>query len=428
MLDIKYVRENPEAVQAAAKNKRVKIDVGELLKLDELARGIQKELDTVRAEQKRKSKEARGESEELKTLKEKVKELEARHGEAATKLAEILLLVPNVPLDDVPVGKDETENVVAREVGEKTKFDFEPKDYLTLGERLGIIDVKTAAEVSGTRFGYLKGDAAAMEFALVQYALSVLGNEDVLRAIAKEAGLGDASAKPFVPVVPPVMIKPEVFQKMARLEPKDDRYYIPTDDLYLVGSAEHTLGAMHMDQVLEERELPVRYVGFSTAFRREAGSYGKDTKGILRVHQFDKLEIESFCAPESSRTEQEFIVACQEHLMKSLGIPYQVIMICTGDMGGPDARQIDLNSWMPGQGTYRETHTCDLMTDYQARRLNTRLKRGGAMAYVHMVDATVFAIGRTLIAIMENYQQADGSIRVPEALQPYLGGKQVIGA
>jgi len=208
---------------------------------------------------------------------------------------------------------------------------------------------------------------------------------------------------------------------MARLEPREERYHIESDDLCLIGSAEHTMGPMHMDETIAEKRLPLRYVGYSASFRREAGSYGKDVKGILRVHQFDKLEIESFSSPESSVTEQDFIVAIQEYLMQQLGIPYRVVIVATGDMGDPDARQIDIEAWLPGQNKYRETHTSDLMTDYQARRLQTRVKRGdGKTDLVHMNDATVFAMGRTLIAIMENYQREDGSITVPEALKKFV--------
>jgi seryl-tRNA synthetase len=222
---------------------------------------------------------------------------------------------------------------------------------------------------------------------------------------------------------------------MARIEPRDERYYLQSDDLYLIGSAEHTLGPLHMDETLPESALPARYVGFSTSFRREAGSYGKDTKGILRVHQFDKLEMESFTRPEDSRTEQDFIVAVQEHLVRSLEIPYRVMDICTGDMGGPDARQIDIEMWMPGspdahgkgKGVYRETHTSDLMTDYQARRLRTKVKKAdGTAEYAHMNDATAFAIGRTLIAIIENYQTKKGTVLVPKVLQPYMGLREIL--
>lgn len=427
MLDIKYIRENPEKVKAGASFKKCKVDIDLLLKLDAEQREIQAELDAKRSEQKHKSREARGESPELKELKAEVQVLEKHYSELVKSVQGLLYQIPNMPFDDVPIGKDESENVVLREMGVKRNFSFPPKDYLTLAEALDIIDVKTAAEVSGSRFGYLKGAAVLLEFALVQYAFSVLSNEATLKDIVKATGLADISTKPFLPVVPPVMIKPEVYQKMARLEPIEERYYIPSDDLYLGGSAEHSMGPMHMDHTFHENELPVRYVGFSTCFRREAGTYGKDTKGILRVHQFDKIEMESFCLPETSRQEHDFIVACQEYLWQKLKIPYRVIDICTGDMGAPDARQIDIDAWLPGQGTYRETNTADLNTDYQARRLGTKVRRENKTEFVHMVDATAFAISRTPIAIIENYQQEDGSIAVPEVLQPYMFGIKVIG-
>ena len=235
------------------------------------------------------------------------------------------------------------------------------------------------------------------------------------------------SPKPFVPVIPPFMVKPNVYLKMARLYPTEDKYYIPSDDIYLVGSAEHTLGPMHMNHIFDEAKMPVRYVGYSPAFRREAGTYGKDTKGILRVHQFEKLELETFCLPENSLQEQEFLIAIQEYFLQALGLSYEVMMICTGDMGKPDYRQIDINTWMPGQNAYRETHTSDLIASFQPRRLNTKVKRlDGKVELVHMNDATICAMGRTLIAIMENYQQADGSIKIPEILRSYMGGKEFI--
>ncbi len=235
------------------------------------------------------------------------------------------------------------------------------------------------------------------------------------------AGL-NVSAKPFVPVIPPLFIKADVFQKMARLEPRDERYHIASDDAYLIGSAEHTLGPLHMGEVLKESDLPLRYVAYTPAFRREAGSYGKDVKGILRQHQFDKIEMESFSLAETSQTEQDFFVAIQEHFMQQLNLPYQVLITCTGDMGDPDSRHLDLETWMPGQGKYRETHSADLMTDYQTRRLGTKVKRGDAKSeFVHTNDATAMAMGRLLIAILENNQQEDGSVVVPEILRPFLG-------
>ena len=218
-----------------------------------------------------------------------------------------------------------------------------------------------------------------------------------------------------------------IYLKMARLEPKEDKYHLEIDDMYLIGSAEHTLGPMHMNQILNEKEMPIRYVGYSPAFRKEAGSYGKDTKGILRMHQFEKLEMETFCLPENSIQEQEFLVAIQEYFLQMIKLPYQVVLICTGDMGKPDFRQIDINTWMPGQNAYRETHTADLMTSFQSRRLNTRVKRtNGKIELVHMNDATICAVGRTLIAILENYQQADGTVKIPEVLKKYMNGKNFI--
>jgi seryl-tRNA synthetase len=215
-------------------------------------------------------------------------------------------------------------------------------------------------------------------------------------------------------------------EAMGRLEPKDDRYYIESDDLYLIGSAEHTLGPIHMNETLDENELPIRYLGFSTSFRREAGTYGKDTRGILRLHQFDKLEMESFSSPQNSLEEQKFFIAIQEYLMSSLGLSYQLVLKCTADMGDPDFRAIDVETWMPGQNSFRETHTSDLMNDYQSRQLKTKVKnKDGQIELVHTNDATAFATGRVIIAIMENYQQADGSIIVPEALVPFMG-KEVI--
>jgi seryl-tRNA synthetase len=429
MLDIKFIRENPEAVQKGAAAKNVVVDITKLLKLDIAKRDLQAHAEKTRALQKELSaavpKAKPDEKKKLladsSKLKEEFLKLDGKLKELDAELFVEMKRIPNIAFPEVKVGKDESQNEVLRISGAPTKFFFKPKEHWQLGEELGLIDNERAAKVSGARFTYLKGRLALLQFAIVQFALRNLSDEKVLVQIAKKADL-DVSTKPFVPVIPPVMIKPEAFERMARIEPKEERYYIPSDDLYLVGSAEHTLGAMHMDEVLEEKDLPVRYVGYSTSFRREAGSYGKDMRGILRLHQFDKLEIESFSAPENSTREQDFIVAIQSHLMQELKIPYRVVGICTGDMGAPDARQIDIEAWMPGQDKYRETHTSDLNTDYQSRRLNTRLRRkDGKHELVHMNDATVFAIGRTLIAIMENYQQADGSIKIPEVLIPYCG-------
>ncbi len=434
MLDIKLLREETDRVKAgiAAKNGDPAL-VDEFLKLDGAWRTATTELERLRAEQKNLSREiaapgggeprpgreaAKANKENIKAKEKEVEELEVRRNA-------VWIRIPNLPSADTPVGKDESANKVIKTVGEPTKFDFEPKDHMAIGEALGIINVEKASAVTGTRFGYLLGAAAQMEFALVQYAFEIMTNPSVMKSIAESVKPG-YNPKIFVPVVPPVMIRPEVFQRMARLEPKEERYHIPSDDLYLVGSAEHTLGPLHMDETVPEERLPIRYVGFSTAFRREAGSYGQDTHGILRVHQFDKVEMESFAVPEDGLTEQDFFVAIQEYLMWSLELPYQVVICSTGDQGDPDARHLDVETWMPGQNRYRETHSADYMADYQARRLNTRVKRRDGTAYAHMNDATVFAIGRTLIAILENYQTAEGKVRVPRVLQKYVG-QEIIG-
>lgn len=429
MLDIQFIRDNKDLVAQAILNKNVVLDVDALLKKDEERRVLLQEIEELKSLkndindliQKSKTDEERTEIiAKGKEIKAKLDEKEPLFDAVKTEYDKLMMLVPNIPSEDTPIGKDDSENKVLRQVGTKPEFAFQPKEHYQIGEALGIIDTERATKVSGSRFAYLKGDLVLLQFALIQYAFSLLTNREKLAEIIKEKNL-NIPPTPFVPVIPPVLIKPEPFEKMARIEPRDERYYIPEDDLYLIGSAEHTLGAMHMDETFEEGDLPMRYIGYSTAFRREAGSYGKDMKGILRVHQFDKLEMEVFSTAETSTAEQDLMVAIQEHITHALGLPYQVMMVCTGDMGGPDARQIDIETWMPGQNKYRETHSADLMTDYQSRRLNTKVKRtSGQTEFVHMNDATAFA-GRTMIAILENYQQADGSVVIPEVLRPYVG-------
>lgn len=425
MLDINYVKDNADRVKQAVKNRQSNFDVDALLELDKKRRDLIVEVEDLRQQRNIAAREKNIEA--GRAIKQKLEELEPKLQEAEKQVYDLLIVLPNVPFDEVPVGKDDTENVVIRKWGEPTKFTFTPKDHLELGISLGIIDTETASKVSGARFTYLKGEAVNLQFALVMHAFSVLQDEKLIAEIAQKAGI-DIDTKPFVPVIPPMMIKPDVYIKMARLDPNqaEERYYMQNDDMYLIGSAEHTLGPIHIGETLDEKELPLRYVGYSTSFRREAGSYGKDTKGILRLHQFDKIEMETFTTAEDSTKEQDLIVAIQEYLMQSLNLPYQVLAVCTGDMGGPDARQIDVETWMPAQDKYRETHSSDLVTDYQSRRLGTRVKRmDGKTELVHMNDATAFAIGRTLIALLENYQQEDGSVKVPEVLQKYTGFTEI---
>jgi seryl-tRNA synthetase len=436
MLDIKLIRQNPELVKEGCRKKQVKVDIDRLLEIDKKRKELLLALEDIRAQKNKANDEIQQlhDKEEREVVILKMRELDTNSDRIETEFKtvdsqfqDLLLRLPNLAFDDIPVGEDERGNVPIRKWGEPRKLDFEPKDHVALGEALDIIDTEKAGKITGARFNYLKNEAARLEFALVQHVFNTLTSKEIIKKIADSIEKNYA-ANLFIPIVPPVMIRPDVFTRMARLseEDKEQRYYIPSDDLYLVGSAEHTLGPLHMDEIIEEKNLPIRYIGFSTAFRREAGSYGKDTKGILRVHQFDKLEMESFTTAENSVKEQDFIVAIQEYLVQSLKIPYQVVMICTGDMGKPDARQIDIECWLPGQNKYRETHTSDLMTDYQSRRLNSRVRRkDGQLKFVHMNDATAFAIGRTIIAILENYQQKDGSILIPKVLQKYTGFKEI---
>jgi len=420
MLDIKYIRENPEKVKEACKNRGVVCDVDRILKLDEKCKTLGQETQKIRQGINETSSSVAvhgiadlgGEEiiEKGRMLKMQKKEKTLELKNLKEELDNLLYGLPNIPSADVPVG-DESANKVLRQIGKKPKFSFESKDHLELGEALNIIDVKRAVKLSGSRFGYLKREAALIEFALVQLAFKMAIKEG------------------FVPVVPPVLIKPEAMQGMGYIDTPEDlaeRYYLEKDQLFLVGTAEQAIGPLHQGEVFEENELPSRAVAFSTCFREEAGSYGKDTRGLLRVHQFDKVELFSFCHPEKSKEEHQFLVSLQEQLWKALEIPYQVVQLATGDMARPSSSTIDIEAWLPGQGRYREMSSASNTTDFQARRLKTRFKaKNGKPEYVHMLNATAFAIGRTLIAILENYQQKDGSVKIPKVLQKYVGKKEI---
>ncbi len=423
MIDINLIRKDPEYVKDRVQTKKIDPKtIDKFLRVDNDWRQKTEALDRLKSDQNAVSRELAGAKKDdlmskAAIIKKRINEIEEGCGALDLKRKEILEGIPNLPFDDVPVGPDESGNKVIREVGEKPKFNFEPVDYLTLGEKLGLINVKKAAEVSGSRFGYLLRDAALLEFALVNLAFKELVSQG------------------FTPVVPPVMIRPEVFSGMGRLTSaeKEERYFLEKDNTYLIGSAEHTIGPLHMNEIFEEGDLPRRYVGFSTCFRREAGSYGKDTKGILRVHQFDKVEMFSFAHPIKSGEEQMFLLNLQESLMQRLELPYRVVEICTGDMGFTDAKQFDIETWLPGQpasegggrGVYRETHSCSNTTDFQSRGINAKYRADKEKHFVHMLNATGFAIGRMIIAIIENYQTKDGKVKVPKALQEYVG-KRVI--
>lgn len=413
MIDINYIRENPEKVKEGIAKKQYDISlVDKVLELDAKRRDLIQKVEELRARRNELAKEGKP-SEEGKRIKEELKNLEPELDQITSEYEQVLAEIPNLPLEDVPEGKDQSSNKVVRKWGEPPKFDFEPRDHLELGEALGIIDVERAARVSGTRFGYLRGDGVLLEFALVQYAFKLLTN------------------KGFVPILPPVLIKKEITEGLGYWQHGGNENYYWVHDpeadkgLYLVGTAEHSVVPMHKDEVLESTNLPLRYVAFSSCFRREAGSYGKDTRGILRVHQFDKIEMVSITKPENGDEELEYLLSLEEKLFQSLGIPYQVVQLCTGDLSHPSAKTYDIEAWMPGQGQYREVTSTSTTTDYQSRRLNIKHKEGGKTEFVHMLNGTAFAIGRTIIAILENYQQEDGSILIPEVLQPYLGKDRI---
>ena len=414
MLDIKFIRENPEKVKEGCQKKQVKVDIDRLLEVDKKRRETLQALEDMRAQKNKASKnipKIKDEKERKKIILE-MKELDKNSDRLDLTLKELdeefnnlMFEVPNLPLDYAPVGKDERENVVLKEVGERPKFDFQPKSYLEIAENLDLIDIKRAAKVSGTRFGYLKREAALIEFALINFAFDTLIKEG------------------FIPVIPPVMIKPEMALAMGYLEQTDDQeaYFLPKDNLYLVGTAEQSLGPMHAGEIFEEDSLPRRYLGFSTCFRREAGSYGKDTRGMFRVHQFDKVEMFSFSKPEDSVKEHNFFLSLEEKLMSSLKLPYRVVNICTADLGRPAAAKYDIEAWLPSENRYRETHSTSNCTDFQARRLNIRYKeKSGKTNLVHTINGTAFSM-RPLIAILEIYQRRDGGVDVPKILQKYTG-------
>lgn len=406
MLDIQFIRENTEKVKKGVAAKQLDPSlVDKVLELDEKRRKLIVEIEEIRAKRNKIAAEGKA-SEEGKKVKEELKEKEPALTKIEEEYKQILFNIPNLPADDVKEGKDESQNEVVRKWGEPKKFDFEAKDHIALGESLNIIDIERAAKVSGSRFAYLKGDAVLLEFALIQFALEVLGKEG------------------FVPVIPPVLIKREAMKAMGYLEygGEENMYVLDKDGLVLVGTSEQSIGPMHANETLAKDKLPLRYVGFSTCFRRETGTSGKDIKGILRVHQFDKVEMFSYTKPEDGDKEHEYLLSLEEKLLQALEIPYQVVKMCTGDLGGPAARKYDLEVWLPGQGTYREVTSTSTTTDFQARRLNIKYGDGG---YVHTLNGTAFAIGRTIIAILENYQEKDGSVVIPKVLQKWVGKEKI---
>lgn len=444
MLDVEFIRQNSDQVKegVAAKNLDPKM-VDRFLKIDNDWRVKVVAVDHLRAEQniitaEMKKSKASDVISRAQIIKKQLTALEKSMAELEKKRWTAWSAFPNLPLPEVIRGKSDKENTVAKEVGGKKVFSFTPKDYLALSEYLKIIDVKRAAKVSGSRFGYFLRDAALLEFALIDFVLRTLSNEKIIAAIAEENNL-KASVKPFVPVIPPVLVNRDSMWGMGYMDRgAEEIYSLEKDGLFLVGTSEQSIGAMHQGETFKEQELPLRYVGFSSCFRREAGSYGKDTKGILRVHQFDKLEMFSFVSSENSKDEHKLILGIEEYLMSKLEIPYRILNICTGDLGDSAAAKYDVEAWLPGQnngqGEYRETHSTSNTTDFQSRRLNIRYiselsenEKKLPSKFVHMLNGTAFAVGRIIIAIMENYQTAEGFIKIPEVLKPFFGFKSKDG-
>jgi len=421
MIDPALLRSDPAALAESFRRRGLDVDVDALVAQDEERRRARAAAEDLRAEQNRAGKEiARLQGDEKERAIAEVASLAERYKAALGEADELdasfeaaWTPLPNPPHPSVPVGRSEEDNVEIRRWGEPPAFDFEPLDHVDIGERLGVIDIERAAKVSGSRFAYLKGQAVLLEFALVQWAL------------------GRLTAEGFTPVVPPVLVRDQALFGTGFFPGARDQVYavgvsdpdggVTADDLYLVGTAEVPLAGMLADEILPADDLPMRFAGFSTCFRREAGTYGKDTRGMFRVHQFDKVEMFSFVDAASSWDEHEYLLSVEEGIVQALGIPYRVVDVCSGDLGDSAAKKYDIEGWFPGQGAYREITSCSNTTDYQARRLKIRARGDGGTEVAHTLNGTAVAVGRTLIAILENNQQADGSVIVPEVLRPHLG-------
>jgi seryl-tRNA synthetase len=420
LLDLKAIREDPEAARAALARRGAAESLDELLRLDARRRELLPEVEDGRARQNKASEaiaeakrgggDAEAELAEMRELAPRIKQLEAELGEVEAALEELAAQLPNLPDPDAPDGMTEEDAVVLREVGELPEFGFEPRDHLEIGTSLGLIDMEAAARASGSRFAYLKGDLVRVELALVHYALDLVGEQG------------------HEPVIPPVLVREEALFGTGLLPgDRDQIYEIPRDELYLVGTSEVSLAALHADQILGPGSLPLRYAGFSTCFRREAGAAGKDTRGIFRVHQFDKVEMFSFVEPGASRDEHERLLSIQERILTELEIPYRVVNIAAGDLGAPAAKKYDCEAWIPSQGRYRELTSCSNTTDFQARRLSCRYRpaEGESPTHVHTLNGTAVAVGRTLIALIENRQEESHAFSLPEVLHTYGSPKRI---
>ena len=412
MLDVRAIRDDPDTYRAGLGRRNLAGAVDRLLEADERRRALTARVEQLRAEQNRASKAiggAAGEDRqkliaEVGTVSAELKGLEPELEQAESALTELLASTPNLPHPSAPDGFSDEDAAEIKRVGEPPTFDFEPRDHVALGELLGVLDVERAVRTSGARFVYLLGDIVFVQFALVRHALDILAEED------------------FTPVIPPVLVREQAMYGTGFLPDAEGQVYTTTeDDLYLVGTAEVPLAALHLGEIVDEARLPLHYAGYSTCFRREAGSYGKDLGGMFRVHQFDKVEMFAFTTPEVSWDEHERLLSIEERIIGNLEIPYRVVNIAAGDLGGPAAKKYDIEGWLPAQGRYRELTSCSNTTDYQARRMQTRMRRAdGTIEALHTLNGTATAIGRTLIAILENHQRADGAVALPAALHPYL--------
>lgn len=416
MIDISILRDDPARLKAALSRRGLALDVEEMAAVDGERRRVRAEAEEMRAEQRRLGREiSRLRSDSRRDAIDRASELAAGYRERLARadgldeqFEEMWVRVPNLAHPSAAEGRTEEDSLEIRRWGEAAERGYPPKDHRELGAALGMIDMERAAKVSGARFGYLTGPAVILELGLVRMVLDFL------------AGKG------FVPVLPPVLVREHALFGTGFF-PDDDQqvYELPEDGLYLIGTSEVALAAFHGDEILEEADLPIRYAGFSSCFRREAGAAGKDTAGIFRVHQFDKVEMFSFCAPERSWEEHELLLSYEEEIVRRLEIPYRVVNVAAGDLGASAAKKYDLEAWIPSQGRYREITSCSNTTDFQSRRLRIRYRSEDGNRLVHTLNGTAAAIGRLLIALLENHQQEDGSFVVPEALRPYAGFDRV---
>ena len=415
MIDIKFLRENPDVVRASQKGRGENVElVDQIIAIDEIKRAAVSEFETLRQEQNVLSKSvgaAKGDEKaallaNAKELADKVKAADAKRSEIEEKAKALLLQLSNLLDTEAPIGGEE-DFVTIEHIGTPRDFakdGFEPKDHVELGKLLGAIDTERGAKVAGSRSYYLTGAGAMLEFALVNYAIS------------------SALKNGFTPVIPPVLVNPSAMEGTGFLgQAAENVYRIEKDDVYLVGTSEVPLAAMHMDEILPGDKLPMRYAGYSSCFRREAGTYGKDTRGIIRVHQFDKVEMFSFCKPEEAKEEHKRLLQWEKDFLNAMEIPYRVIDVASGDLGSSATRKFDIEAWIPTQGAYREVTSSSNCTEFQARRLNIRYKDADGTKAIATLNGTLVAIPRMIVAILENHQNADGTVNVPAALQPFLG-------